>query len=155
MTCFHGVCKHLSHGIQHLHSPKPPQPSPFVFRGYYKIMFSRCHIPSPLFRQSRYHRAHEVVDVYVVQFRRQQPLSRVLAHPTHPTQPHPTPPHPTPPHHTLSTPQLYPWAGCRVRSPAPRGGHHPMGGVLTVSGVRTPQCQTPPPGSPRPPSTGR
>ena len=33
-------------------------------------------------------------------------------------------------------------------------GHHPMGGVLIVSGVRTPQCQTPPLGSPRPPSTG-
>ena len=34
-------------------------------------------------------------------------------------------------------------------------GHHPMGGVLTVSGVRTPQCQTSPPRSPRPPRTGR
>ena len=34
-------------------------------------------------------------------------------------------------------------------------GHHPMGGVLTVSGVCTPQSQIPPPRSLRPPSTGR
>ena len=43
--------------------------------------------------------------------------------------------------------------GVKPRTIGP--GHHPMGGVLTVSWVRTPQCQTPPPGSPRPPSTGR
>ena len=42
--------------------------------------------------------------------------------------------------------------GAKPRTTGP--GHHPMGGVLTVSGVRTPQCQTPPPRSPRPPSTG-
>ena len=32
-----------------------------------------------------------------------------------------TAPHPTTPHHTLSTPQLYPRAGCRVRSPGRQG----------------------------------
>ena len=72
--------------------------------------------------------------------------------------PHPTPPHTTPhhttPHHTLSTPQFLfmRWVpGAKLRTTGP--GHCPSGGVLIVSGVRTPQCQTPPPGSPRPPST--
>ena len=43
--------------------------------------------------------------------------------------------------------------GAKPRTTGP--GHRPTGGVLTVSGVRTPRCQTSPPGSPRPPSTGR
>ena len=39
----------------------------------------------------------------------------------HCTTPHHTTPHHTTPHRTLSTPQLYPWAGCRVRSPGRQG----------------------------------
>ena len=39
----------------------------------------------------------------------------------HRTAPHHTTPHHTTPHHTLSTPQLYPRAGCRVRSPGRQG----------------------------------
>ena len=61
--------------------------------------------------------------------------------------------------HHITSPEYSPalpmgWVpGAQPRTTGP--GHHPMGGVLTVSGVRTPHCQTPPPGSPRPPSTGR
>ena len=39
----------------------------------------------------------------------------------HRTARHGTTPHHTTPHHAMSTPQHYPWAGCRVRSP-PRQG---------------------------------
>ena len=42
--------------------------------------------------------------------------------------------------------------GAKPRKTGP--GHHPLG-VLTVSGVHTPQCQTPTPGILWPPSTGR
>ena len=78
--------------------------------------------------------------------------------PAHPTPPHPTPPHPTPPHPT-PPPEYSPALpmglvpGVKPLTTGP--GHHPMGGVLTVSGVRTPHCQTPATGSPQPPSTGR
>ena len=77
----------------------------------------------------------------------------------HHTTPHHTTPHHTTPHHTTPHPEYSPalpmgWVpGAKPRTTGP--GHHPMGGVLTVSGVRTPQCQTPAPGIPRPPSTGR
>ena len=76
----------------------------------------------------------------------------------HHTTPHHTTPHHTTPHHTTPHPEYSPalpmgWVpGAKPRMTGP--GRHPMGGVLTVSGVRTPPCQTPPSRSPRPPSTG-
>ena len=59
--------------------------------------------------------------------------------------------HHTTAQHTEYSPALpMGWVpGAKPRTTGP--GCHPMGGVLTVSGVRTPQCQTPAPGIPRPP----
>ena len=73
----------------------------------------------------------------------------------HHTTPHHTTPHHTTPHHTLSTPQLYPRAGCRVRSPGRQGrGTANRQCTNSVGCVHAPVPSTIP-GDPAAPSTGR
>ena len=73
----------------------------------------------------------------------------------HHATPHHTTPHHTTPHYALSTPQLYPRAGCRVRSPGRQGpGTANRRCTNSVGGTHVPVPSTIP-RDPAAPSTGR
>ena len=138
-------------GLQLCFSPPPPQPHPWGLSSWAPASFFQASEPFPFPRQQWLWPGLWARFPAAVFEDGATPHHTTPHHTTpHHTTPHHTTPHHTTPQHTLSTPQLYPRAGCRVRSPRRQGPGTAELTVLTVSDARTSQCQASSPGTPRP-----